>query len=451
MKVAILGGGFTGMTAAYYLAKKGHEVKLLEKEKVLGGLAVGFKQPNWDWYLERAYHHLLDSEDDILNFAKDVGFDEIFFRETITSSLYDVSSHPELVSGSGFNGIPDQVRDGFQKVKMEADYRIFPLDSPQDFLRFPLLSWPEKIRAGMVLAFLKTSPFLSLYEKLTAEEFLKKTQGKHVWEVLWQELFRKKFGKYAENILASFIWARITKRAKKLGYIKGGFQTLINYVENRVKGLGVRVKKDFTVDHLGKSREGFVINNKEKFDVVISTLPTIIMSKLTQTIFQQSYLQRFSHLRYLHAVVLILETKQPILEKTYWLNVCVDYKKLPLMFIGQHTNFIDKKYYGGNHIAYIGWYLDRSDQFMKMKKEELINYCLPHLKKINNQQLTIKNSYLFHGPFAQPIYDRDFLKNKPDFITPVKNFYIANLDMTYPYDRGTNYAVKLGKEVSKLI
>ena len=86
-----------------------------------------------------------------------------------------------------------------------------------------------------------------------------------------------------------------------------------------------------------------------------------------------------------------------------------------------------------------------------MKKEELINYCLPHLKKINNQQLTIKNSYLFHGPFAQPIYDRDFLKIKPDFITPVKNFYIANLDMTYPYDRGTNYAVKLGREVSELV
>ena len=448
MEIAVLGGGFTGLTAAYYLAKKGHAVTLFEKEKVLGGLAVGFKQPNWDWYLERAYHHLLDSEDDILNFAKEIGFEEIFFKETITSSLYDVSSHPELVSGSGFNGIPDQVRDGFQKVKMEADYRIFPLDSPQDFLRFPLLSWPEKIRAGMVLAFLKTSPFLSLYEKLTAEEFLKKTQGKHVWEVLWQELFRKKFGKYAENILASFIWARITKRAKKLGYIKGGFQTLINYVENRVKGLGVRVKKDFTVDHLGKSREGFVINNKEKFDVVISTLPTVIMSKITQTIFPTDYLQRFSKLKYLHAVVLILETKQPILEKTYWLNICS--AKIPIMIIAQHTNFIDKKYYAGNHIAYVGWYVDRDDPMLKMNKKETIEFASPHLKKINSEFL-ILNSELFIGPFAQPIYDRDFLKNKPDFITPVKNFYIANLDMTYPYDRGTNYAVKLGKEVSKLI
>jgi len=58
---------------------------------------------------------------------------------------------------------------------------------------------------------------------------------------------------------------------------------------------------------------------------------------------------------------------------------------------------------------------------------------------------------MFKAPFAQPIFDKEFVKNKPYFITPVKNFFIANLDMTYPYDRGTNYAVKLGKEVAKFI
>lgn len=174
------------------------------------------------------------------------------------------------------------------------------------------------------------------------------------------------------------------------------------------------------------------------------------MSKLTQTIFPGSYLQRFSKMNYLHAVVLILETKQPILEKTYWLNVCTP--KLPLMIVGQHTNFIDKKHYGGNHIAYVGWYVDRESPMLKMTKEEVLSFCLPHLKKISpNHQLSTTNYHLFHGPFAQPIFDKDFVKNKPDFVTPVKNFYIANLDMTYPYDRGTNYAVKLGREASELI
>jgi len=354
MTIAILGGGFTGMTAAYYLAKKGHEVTLFEKEKVLGGLAVGFKQPNWDWYLERAYHHLLDSEDDILDFAREINFTGIFFKNTQTASLYE-----EKISNFQFP-ISKQVSNFKQQTS--NIYRIIPLDSPQDFLKFPLLSWPEKTRAGMVLAFLKTSPFLSLYEKQTAEEFLKKTQGEHVWEVLWQELFRKKFGKYAENILASFIWARIKKRAKRLGYIKGGFQTFINYIEDRLRNLRVKVLTGYEIKTIEKSNKEFIItchpefisgsdSKKQmlkpirqaqgkqvqhdktiigKYDVVVSTLPTVIMSKITQSIFSQTYLKKFSKLNYLHAVVLILETKQPILEKTYWLNICVDYEKYKL-------------------------------------------------------------------------------------------------------------------------
>ncbi|MBI4004926.1 FAD-dependent oxidoreductase, partial [Candidatus Roizmanbacteria bacterium] len=62
MKIAILGGGFTGLSAAYYLQKKGHVVTLFEKETVLGGLAAGFRAVNWEWHLERSYHHLFSND-----------------------------------------------------------------------------------------------------------------------------------------------------------------------------------------------------------------------------------------------------------------------------------------------------------------------------------------------------------------------------------------------------
>ncbi len=423
MRIAILGGGFTGLAASYYLAKKGHAVTLFEKEPVLGGLAVGFKSKGWDWYLERAYHHLLSSENDILDFADEIGFKGIFFSEPETASLYEVDHNI---------------------------YRTFPVDSPQQFLKFPLLSFPEKIRAGIVLAFLKTSPFLTMYEKYTAEMFLKKTMGEHAWNVLWQELFRKKFGKYAENILASFIWARIKKRAKKLGYIEGGFQTFINHVEEKVEKQGVVLKKGFEVSSLQKRGERFFLNGGQEFDRVVSTLPTVIVGKITQDLFPANYLNRFKELKYLHAVVLVVETKHPILKKTYWLNICTP--KLPLMILAQHTNFIDKKYYAGNHLAYVGWYVDRDNPILKMSEDEIVRFTTPHLKSINpDVDYPGAKVYLFHGPFAQPIFDKDFVNNKPDFITPVKNFYIANLDMTYPYDRGTNYAVKLGRDVAGMI
>lgn len=437
MKIAILGGGFTGLAASYYLAKKGHAVTLFEKEPVLGGLAVGFKQPGWDWYLERAIHHLLGNDDDIVLLAKKSGFAGIFWQKTLTASYYKIPAN-----------FPKDYRTPLRprlSVGTSAG-QVIPLDTPQDFLKFPYLPLHDKLRAGLVLALLQFSPFLSTYERQTAEEFLRKNMGNRAWEVLWQELFRKKFGKYAGNILASFIWARIKKRSKKLGYVEGGFQTFINYLEQEINKLKVEVKKGYVVNNVIKKSAGFMVDD-QPFDVVISTLPSPVLPKITADLFSTNYLSRFKKLKFLHAVSMVFETQEPLLDEVYWLNVCVPDNKI--MGAMQHTNFINKKHYGGKHILYAYNYVERSDARLRMTNDELVRFYLPELHKINSQ-FAIRNfkHYAFKGPFAQPIFDKDFLKNKPDFETPAKNFYIANLDMTYPYDRGTNYAVKLGREVA---
>jgi protoporphyrinogen oxidase len=423
MKVAVLGGGITGLVASFYLSKKGHRVTLIERQSVLGGLAAGFKEKKWKWHLERAYHHLFATDSDILNFAREIGFKKIFFRSPVTASLYENPLYP----------------------KHNPPFVIHKLDTPADLLRFPYLPLVDKLRAGLVLAFLKLSPFLSLYEKTTSEVFLKKTMGKRVWNRLWQRLFRGKFGDYAGIILASFIWARIKKRTRALGYIKGGFQEFINYLYKQLVDLKVNILTNYEIKEIKKRGESFRVNGVS-YDAVVSTLPTPVFVKLTTNIFSSSYLSRFRRLKYLHAVTFIIETKRPMLDKTYWLNICAE--KSPLMILAQHTNFIDRKNYGGRHLAYVGWYVKNDSPLLKMAPSEMFKFVKPHIEKITARRLAATNYYLFKGAFAQPIFDSSFVKNKPDFVTPLKNFYIANLDMTYPYDRGTNYAVKLGKKVS---
>ena len=82
-----------------------------------------------------------------------------------------------------------------------------------------------------------------------------------------------------------------------------------------------------------------------------------------------------------------------------------------------------------------------------MTQKEVEDYHVPYLQKIK-AGFSFSNSFLFRAPFAQPIYNREFPKNMPTLETPVKNLFIANLDMTYPFDRGTNYAVQLGKKAA---
>lgn len=430
MKTAILGGGLTGMTTAYFLAKKGHSVTLFERELFLGGLSSGFKEKNWQWSLERTYHHLFSNDNDILDFAKEIGFDGFILNSPQTASLYKV---------------PRQALDDFSRAG--ADYRTIPVDTPQDFIRLPILGFFDKLRAGAVVVFLKLSPFLSLYEKQVAKDFLIKTMGGRVWIGLWEELFRKKFGKYAENILASFIWARIKKRSKNLIYIKGGFQSFIDFLETKIKENGGVIKKNYEIDKIEKEGNKYIMGG-ESFDAVVSTLPTPVLIKISKNILPENLQNRLKKIKYLHAISLIIETEKPILNKTYWLNINI--KKIPFVGLVQHTNMVDKNNYGGKHLLYVANYVDSDSPLLQMNKEEILNYYLPHLKTLNSNFL-ILNSYFFRSPWAQPIFDKEFLKNKPDFITSLKNFYIANLDMTYPYDRGTNFAVKLGKEVCKYV
>lgn len=429
MKIAVLGGGYTGLTAAYYLKKNGHDVTLFEKGASVGGLAIGFKNKAWDWSLERAYHHLFSSDKDILTFAKEIGFNDIFFSTPHTDSLYGE----------------------------KGNYRTFPVDSPQEFLKFPLLSPFTKLRAAVVLAWLKLTPFLPIYESITAEQFIKITMGEEMWKVFFKELFHKKFGKYEKEFLASFLWARINKRTPALGYVKGGFQSFIEYVQQIDEKMGVQIHTHTSVGELVKKGDIFSLTATSghktthySFDAVVSTLTTPILQTVAKDVLPQSYISKLKRLQYLSALVMILETNEPILKDSYWLNICT--RDIPVMFIGQHTNFIDKKHYGNKHIAYLANYLSPDDPLLKKTDREVFDHYMQSIKTVYPDFKSKNNNYwIFRAPFAQPIFNKTFLKNKPEFASPTTNFYIANLDMTYPYDRGTNFAVRLGKQVAEVV
>ena len=420
MKIVVLGGGITGLTAAHYLVTQGHDVTVIEKGKSLGGLAQGFKEPEWEWSLDYAYHHLFENDTDIQNFAKEIGFNDIYFSTPTTNSVY----------------------------RVDGEFHIYPVDSPIDFLRFPLLSLWQKLRAAIVLAILKFLPHFSYYETLSAEHFAKRYMGERMWNVFFQQLFRKKFGKYAGKITTSWLWARIHKRTRRLGYIKGGFQAFTDYVEKHLVSKGVIIQKGTEISTIQKKGHAFIINDV-LYDRVISTLPTGVFMQVGKKILPNSYILQLKKLSYLDALVLIVETDKPFLKDTYWLNICTP--EIPAMVVAQHTNFVSPKRYGNNHLAYIGYYPEREDPLMSMTKEDLLDAVIPAVRTIENSTAKILRTYLFKAPYAQPIFDSRFKQNKPEFMTPVEHLYCANLDMTYPYDRGTNYAVSLGKRVAEIM
>jgi protoporphyrinogen oxidase len=417
MKIAIIGAGFTGLAAGLKLINEEYDVTIFEKESHPGGLAIGFKNQKWQWTLENYYHHWFTNDKNVLNLAKEINYPIIITRP-LTSAYID---------------------DKFYK-----------LDSPSDVLRFPKLSFFQRLRMGLAIASLKYNPFWKPLEKYRVSSMLPKMMGEKAYKTLWEPLLIKKFGSFANDISMAWFWARIVKRTPSLAYPEGGFLEFANAITSDIRKKGGKIIFKTEINNINTQQNGKIKINDLAFDKVIMTLPSFSFAQIAPQL-PEDYKRKLKNLKGLGTIALILRLKKKFFQdNTYWLNVCDI--KYPLTAIVEHTNFMNKGYYDNEHLVYLGNYLPNDHTFMQMTKQELLKIYDPLLTKINKEyKSNIIDTHLFSSPFAQPIITVNYSKLIPSFATPIKNVYLANMQQVYPWDRGVNYAVELGEKIANFI
>ena len=106
MKIAILGAGATGLTAAYYLTKKNHDVTIYERDDFVGGHASTFNIEGFP--LEKGYHHWFTSDIDIIKLCKEIGLEKTidWFPSSVGTlsggKIYNFSSPLDLLQQNIF-------------------------------------------------------------------------------------------------------------------------------------------------------------------------------------------------------------------------------------------------------------------------------------------------------------------------------------------------------------
>jgi protoporphyrinogen oxidase len=447
-RIAIIGGGFAGLTAAYELGKLGYQTFLFERAPELGGLAGTF--PIEGTRLERGYHHWF------------------------TSDTHIVAQMQELGLGDRVQWIPSRT-GWFEQGK------IWNMVSPADLLRLSTLPFVDRVRLGIVVAYLtylqSSKSHLSKYEKITAAAWWKKFGGRNAWDKVWSPMFRGKFGAEAENIPMEWHWYKIVLRIgsrrgmtkEELGYPRGSFQVLIDALENAIRRQGGKIFLGATVKRIVVDAErgaatGIQLADDEaskrvkreikenegtlQFDRVICTTPSFVAIKLAD--FPADYLRKMTAAKYMAAVLVILKLKQP-LSPIYWLNIAD--RSMPFVATIEQTNFIPPEVYNHKRILYVSNYLDPASPYFQMSRDELFNAYLPHLRKINPQFSPdwVEEMWHFKEAAAQPIVPLNYSTMIPDYRTPIRNLYLANTTQIYPEDRGTNYSVRLGQDIAKML
>lgn len=421
MKIGIIGAGFTGLAAAKKLADEGVDVTIFERDSKPGGLAMGFKEPGWKWTIEAHYHHWFTGDKHVRRLGKEIDHEIIYVRPK-TSTL--------------------------------RDREILQLDSPLTLLTFKKLPILERLRTGVVLGYLKFTPFWQPLENITAKSFIRKYMGNASWKVIWEPLFTTKFRRFSDKIPASWFWARIRTRSTYLGYPVGGYQMYADSIVSYLKKTGnVKIIYKSKVEKISKVEDVITIKTKDKnyeFDKVVCTLPFALFVKICDGL-PFDYKRKLLSFESIGAVNLMLSLKKKFLKDgTYWLNVN---DKMPFLIIAEHTNFMDKSNYAGNRLIYVGNYLDHSHKYFGYTERELLDEFTPYLQKINPEfkKSWVNKAYVFKALFAQPIIPLNYSQIMPPFKTPVEGVYLTNLQQTNPYDRGTEYAVANGEKVAKMV
>lgn len=451
-RVAVIGAGVAGLVGAYELTKLGHEVHVYERWPGLGGQAATMDVGH-GVRLERYYHHLFTSDRHIADLYRELGM------------------------ADGIEWLPSS-------VAFFADGKSRAFTTPLDLLRFSPLPVASRIRLGLaVLNLQRRHKDVTRFESRTAHEWIVSSMGVAAWDRIWGPLLRGKFGHRAEEISMAWLWSKLTlrrqvkgeeARGEVLGYPRGGFEPLFVALRDAVERGGGSVLIDRPAARVERSGGGFEVTPGQpgsfrtghdprafaataepvRYDGVLATVSNPVFEQLLGARLSaevgETYLARLRSIEYHAALCLVLELDRRF-SPFYWTNVAD--RDLPFVGLIEQTNFVAPQRYGGRRFLYVANYVAPEDPLVAFSKEELLDHYTAGLRKVNPafSSAWVVASWLFREPDAQPIVTLGYRERIPALSTGAPGLILANTTQVYPQDRGTNYAVELGRRAARTL
>ncbi len=422
-KVVVIGAGAMGLAAAHRAVTLGHTVTVIEAAPEVGGMAAHFDLQGLS--IERFYHFVCKTD-------------------APTFALLD-----EL-------GISAKMRWAPTSMGYYIDGALHPWGDPISLIRFPHLTWLEKLRYGLLMFISTKRQSWNALEHVSAKDWITLWCGERVYEKLWRRLFHLKFYQFSENVSASWLWTRIRRvgRSRKslfqeeLGYIEGGSDTLVQALVAAIETRGgtiqltnpaTKVRIEMGCVKGVETPLGFLAA-----DAVISTVPMPFISAMVPDLPNKLRID-YDAIQNIGVTCVVLRLKKSV-SKYFWINVADP--DLPITGIIEFSNL--RPVPGGEAVIYVPYYMPVDNPLWNRNDEIFVSEAMTCLKRIN-PDLHAKDllaSHVGRLQYAQPVCPPGFAAMIPPVKTPINGLQIADTCFYYPEDRGISEGIRLGRAMA---
>ncbi len=245
-RTVIVGGGMAGLTAAVYLARAGHDVLLLEKNKECGGLLTSFQREGFTFdagarsILNAGIIHPmlreLGIELDFLESPVSIGIENEIINLSPETALDDYKRLLEKIYPESVNDI-DKITSKIDTIvkDMEIMYRIdnpnFREEKDGAYLK-ELLGWLPKFLLVLRRMGRQNEPVESYLEKLTSNQSLIDIIAQHFFKKTPTSFALGYFYSYTDYIYPRGSTGKLPKAiAEKIIEFGGNIQTETEVIE----------------------------------------------------------------------------------------------------------------------------------------------------------------------------------------------------------------------------
>ena len=458
--IIIIGGGVAGLGAAWRLSEHGFNVKVLEADEVIGGLAKSVKVKNQ--ILDIGPHSFFSEDKEVLKKVLDL-----------------------------FEGEDSQVqysKDRKMKLVFKGKYIDYPLSLKSIFqLGFfaPILSFLSFSKSFLRMYFFPNLIKKNIHEDESIEEWATNNFGKYLytnffkpyseqfWKMNTSELSYKVIPNRSKKIdFATTLKHLLLKKYLDLAkrepgdinlqereslptyYPKNGFGEIANRITKKIIENGGEVLTNHKVTEILLSeKNNFEIKTKNlnlKSEYVVSTIPINKIANLLKPTPDEITLKSLNSLQYLSLILVYVTTKKiNVLDCEYCYFVNRTFNRLSEMnFITGNTNTQKDNLI----IAEISCHYN--DSIWNSSDEEIFSLCAKDLEK---DKFLLKDEILnfeiIKMESVYPIYKKNYKKyldHTNNFFSDIKNFYSTGRQGQFFYG-DSDQMIRLGFDAADKI